>query len=130
MTFRVDTSLDVPPSRQIVDAVLDGVATGCYPSGTKLLSVRALAAEALVNPNTAARAYRELEMLGVVAGRNGRGVFVTEQGPELARARRQAATLAAFARAAEVALRAGHNLESLLETLRNARKESQHVASD
>ncbi|MDH3591488.1 MAG: GntR family transcriptional regulator [Planctomycetota bacterium] len=124
-SFRVDTSLDMPPSRQIVAAVLDAVATGRYPAGTKLLSVRALAAEALVNPNTAARAYRELEVLGVVTGRNGRGVFVTEDGRAIARERRERATLAAFARAAAVALRAGHDLDTLQDAL--TREENHHV---
>ena len=135
MTFRVDPSLDVPPSRQIVEAVLDGVATGRYPAGTKLLSVRALAAEALVNPNTAQRAYRDLEMLGVVAGRNGRGVFVTDAGPGIARARREASTRDEFVRAAAVALRAGHSIESLVAALHGVadksrnQEESEHASS-
>ncbi|MHC4849204.1 MAG: GntR family transcriptional regulator [Planctomycetota bacterium] len=93
MTYRVDQSSITPPSRQIVEAILDGVAVGTLAPGDKLLSVRALAAEALVNPNTAARAYRDLELMGVLEGRNGRGVYVTE------------------------ALRAGHTIEALRAVL-------------
>lgn len=117
MTYRVDSGSDVPPSRQIAEAVLDGIASGALRPGDRLLSVRALAAEALVNPNTAARAYRDLEAVGAVEGRNGRGVFVTEDGPAVARRLREQATLDAFVRAARAALRAGHDPEVLAAAL-------------
>ena len=122
MTYRVDLSSSVPPSRQLVEAVLDAVAAGALAPGVRLLSVRALAAEALVNPNTAARAYRDLEALGVVEGRNGLGVFVTERGPGVARALRERATLEAFARAAAEALRAGHTIDDLLRQLEGVKR--------
>jgi DNA-binding transcriptional regulator YhcF (GntR family) len=117
MTYRVDQSSITPPSRQIVEAILDGVAVGTLAPGDKLLSVRALAAEALVNPNTAARAYRDLELMGVLEGRNGRGVYVTPNGPRVARELRVAATLEAYQRAAAEALRAGHTIEALRAVL-------------
>ena len=123
-TYRVDQSSDTPPSRQIVEAVLDAVGRGALAAADRLPSVRAMAAEALVNPNTVARAYRELEVLGVVTGRNGLGVFVTDEGPDLAQAERGRATLVAFARAAAEALRAGHSIEDLREALQRAREES------
>ena len=111
--YRVDQSSSVPPSRQLVEAVLDAVACGAIAAGDKLLSVRAMAAEALVNPNTVAKAYRDLEALGVVEGRNGLGVFVTPEGPRLARGQRDEATLRAFERAALEAMRAGHSAAAL-----------------
>ncbi|MHC4939494.1 MAG: GntR family transcriptional regulator [Planctomycetota bacterium] len=117
MTYRVDQSSDTPPSRQLVEAILDGVAAGTLAPGDKLLSVRALAAEALVNPNTAARAYRDLEMMGIVEGRNGRGVYVTPNGPMVAKGIRVAATIEAYRRAAAEALRAGHASEALRAVL-------------
>lgn len=122
MNYRVDLSSAVSPSRQIVEAVLDAVAAGALAPGARLLSVRALAAEALVNPNTAARAYRDLESLGVVEGRNGLGVFVTERGPAVARSMREHATLEAFARAAAEALRAGHTMDQLLGQLEGVKR--------
>ena len=118
MTYRVDPASDVPPSRQLVEAVLDAVATGVFLPGAKLLSVRALAAEALVNPNTAAKAYRDLEVMGVLAGKNGLGVFVTEKGPAIARRARERATLSGFLRAAMEALRAGHEPDALFDAVR------------
>jgi DNA-binding transcriptional regulator YhcF (GntR family) len=115
MAYQVDVTLDVPPSRQLVEQVLDEVASGRLAPGAQLPSVRALAAEALVNPNTAARAVRDLEQLGVAVGRNGLGVFVSEEGPAIARARRGKATLAKFRQALSEALRAGHPPELLAD---------------
>ena len=113
MAFRVDPHSDVPPSRQIVEAFLDRVANGSLTAGEVLPSIRALAAEALVNPNTVGKAYRDLEAMGVVEGRNGSGVFVTPSGAEIARGRRRKATLETFRRAAREALRAGHGAGAL-----------------
>lgn len=109
MTIRVDPTRATPPSRQLVEAVLDRMACGTWSAGDRLPSVRGLAAEALVNPNTVGKAYRELEVLGVVAGRNGAGVFVTPEGPDTARTERRQATLAALHAAVEAALAAGHD---------------------
>jgi len=117
MRYEIDTGSNVPPSRQLVDAVLDGVACGSLKPGDRLLSVRAMAAEALINPNTVAKAYRDLEALGVVKGRNGLGVFVTGAGPRVAAAKRNEATRQAFARAAREALRAGHTPADLRKAL-------------
>jgi GntR family transcriptional regulator len=115
--YRVDPRSDVPPSRQIVEAVLDRLAAGALERGARLPSVRALAEEALVNPNTVGKAYRDLESMGVTEGRNGSGVFVTEEGPAIARDARRRETLAAFRRAAVAALRAGHDAGTLRESL-------------
>lgn len=108
MTIRVDPTRATPPSRQLVEAVLDRIAGGAWAAGDRLPSVRGLAAEALVNPNTVGKAYRELEGMGVVEGRNGAGVFVTPEGPGAARAQRRGATLDALMHALESALQAGH----------------------
>jgi GntR family transcriptional regulator len=115
--FRVDPNAHVPPSVQIVAAVLDAVACGGFAVGDRLPSVRALAVDVLVNPNTVGKAYAELERLGVVAGRNGSGVYVTEAGPERAVELRSAATLAEFADAVRAALRAGHELGTLARVM-------------
>ena len=109
MTIRVDPTRATPPSRQIVEAVLDRIAGGALGAGDRLPSVRGLAADALVNPNTVGKAYRELEVLGVVAGRNGAGVFVTPKGPLKARKERRAVTLETLTQAVACALCAGHD---------------------
>lgn len=113
MEIRVDPSRPTPPSRQIVEAVLDRIAGGLLGPGDKLPSVRGLAAEALVNPNTVGKAYRDLEAMGAVAGRSGAGVFVTDDGPRVARTDRREATLEALQRAVEAAVRVGHDPDAL-----------------
>ena len=122
MDWTVDPSSDVPPSRQLVEIVLDAVARGVLEAGDRLPSVRNLAGEAMVNHNTVARAWRDLEQLGVVAGQNGRGVFITADGPELAVERRRASTLLALQRAFAEALRAGHDPADLLRLLEGERR--------
>jgi GntR family transcriptional regulator len=111
--WSVDPDSDVPPSRQLVEAVLDAIARGELEPGAQLPSVRAMAAEAMINHNTVARAYEELARLGATEGVNGVGVFVTLEGPELAAAERRAATLAVLRRALAEALRAGHGYEDV-----------------
>lgn len=117
MSYSVDTRSDVPPSRQLVDAVLDALASGRLAALDQLPSVRGMAQEALVNHNTVARAYRDLEHLGVVEGENGRGVFVSARGPEIARTARRQATLDRFELAMNEALRAGHGPAALRRML-------------
>lgn len=122
VNVRVDPNSPVPPSQQLVQAVLDAVASGALGAGDRLPSVRKLAAEALVNPNTVQKAFRDLEHFGVVAGKNGSGVFVTEDGPDTAKGLRLGETLDGFRRAAMQALRAGHErvvLDRLLDELRD-----------
>ena len=119
----VDTRSQLPPSQQIGVGVLDEVAAKGLRVGDRLPSVRQLALEAVVNPNTVAKAYADLERLGVVRGENGRGVFVTEEGPALARKQRLAETLEALERALELALRAGHSSAVLERVLRTAMRE-------
>ena len=118
MDWSVDPDADVPPSRQLVEAVLDAIARGELEPGSQLLSVRAMAAEAMVNHNTVARAYQELERLGATEAVNGVGVFVTLRGPEVALAARRATTLEALRRVLAEALRAGHTFEDVQRLLK------------
>ncbi|MCK5941109.1 MAG: GntR family transcriptional regulator [Planctomycetes bacterium] len=111
MKVRVDPNRAVPPSQQLVAAVLDAIATGEFGVGDKLPSVRGLAAEALVNPNTVTKAYRDLEHLGATEGRNGSGVYVTKAGPKVAKGIRLAETLDALRRALLEARGSGHARE-------------------
>lgn len=120
MNVRVDPNSPIPPSRQLVQAVLDAVATGELRAGDRLPSVRRLAADALVNPNTVQRAFRDLEHLAVTEGRNGSGVYVRADGEQVAKALRLGETLDEFRRAAELAVRAGHAREVLGEVLEQA----------
>ena len=121
--FRVDPHAQVPPSRQIIEAVLDAIAARRIDVGERLPSVRTLAVDVRVNPNTVSRAYGELERLDVVAARNGSGVFVAPDGPPRAAALRREATRTAFERAVHGALRAGLEPRVLAEWLEAATAE-------
>ena len=117
MTYRVDPDSETPPARQLVETVLDELSCGRMAAGQKLPSVRKMATEALVNPNTVGKAYKELEAINVVVGRNGSGVFVREDGPAIASAMRREKTLCVLFEAAEAAMRAGHQASEISEAL-------------
>lgn len=89
MVFQVRPDSPVPIFEQIAAQVVFGVAVGDPPSGDLVPSVRDLAQRLLVNPNTVARAYQDLERLGVLETVRGLGMRVTAQAPILCEARRQ-----------------------------------------
>jgi GntR family transcriptional regulator len=76
----LDLSDGRPLYQQIVDEVRRAVVQGTLEAGDPLPSVRALAAELRVNPNTVQQAYRELERAGVVYSRRGQGTFAARPG--------------------------------------------------
>lgn len=78
--MKIDPSSHVPIYRQIADEIRGAVAAGVYRPGEVLPSLRAMATEIHVNPNTVQRAYDELEREGLVYSQRGRGLFVTERG--------------------------------------------------
>lgn len=78
MQFQLDARSGVPFYRQIIDQILGGIATGALGVGTRLPTVRALAVELAVNFNTVARAYKELEIRGILNTQQGTGTFIGE----------------------------------------------------
>jgi len=74
--FKLDTSSGVPFYRQIIDQVLLAVADGRLKVGTQLPTVRQLAVDLSVNLNTVAKAYREMEIRGIVQTQQGTGTFI------------------------------------------------------
>ena len=89
MIFTIHPDGAVPIYEQIVAQVIYGVAAGTLEVGTFIPSVRELAEQLLVHPNTVARAYVELERAGVVTPRRGRGMEVTPEAPDACKARRK-----------------------------------------
>jgi GntR family transcriptional regulator len=77
--FQLDPSSGVPFYRQIQDQILAAVATGTLGPGDRLPTVRSLAVDLLINPNTVARAYKELEIRGVLTTQQGSGTFISQQ---------------------------------------------------
>ncbi len=79
MWFHVDPSGGTPIYRQIMDQVRSAVAAGTLATGDRLPSVRELAVELAVNPNTIAKAYQELERAGIIETPRGKGTFVAKR---------------------------------------------------
>jgi GntR family transcriptional regulator len=65
--------------RQIMDQVMGGIAAGSLAAGNQLPTVRQLAVDLSINPNTVLRAYRELEIRGILETHQGTGTFITQQ---------------------------------------------------
>lgn len=88
MRIHISASDGIPIYLQIVNQVKYLVASGRLAPGEELPPIRVLAEKLIVNPNTVARAYRELEASGVVEKRRTAGTFVSEAGSPLARRER------------------------------------------
>src|SRR5256885_7430529 len=80
MLFRPNPSLGVPIYLQLMEQVKHAVETGALRPGDQLPGIRPLAEELVINPNTVAKAYRELEHEGVIELRHGAGAFVSANG--------------------------------------------------
>jgi GntR family transcriptional regulator len=78
----------VPIYRQVVNQIKHLVGSGRLAAGEELPPIRVLAEELVVNPNTIARAYAELEHAGIVTKRHGSGTYVSDNGSPLKRAER------------------------------------------
>ncbi len=89
MHILVDTKSGVPFYRQIIEQVKFGIARGELKPGDQLPTVRQLAVELAINPNTVVRAYRELEIEGTIETHQGSGTFVSHQKPEIDAIERQ-----------------------------------------
>ena len=79
LSFQLDLRSGVPVYRQIMDQVLGAMASGRLASGDQLPTVRQLAVDLSINPNTVIRAYRELEIRGFLDTHQGSGTFITPQ---------------------------------------------------
>jgi GntR family transcriptional regulator len=107
----------VPAYRQIIDQVRAGLASGALFPGDQLPTVRQLAVDLEINPNTVVRAYRELDLAGLLETHQGTGTFIAQRQPKgnTAERRRQLSQLVGefLARAGT----AGFSIEELLEEL-------------
>ncbi len=83
MELSIDSKSGVPFYRQIIEQVKYGIARGALSPGDQLPTVRRLAADLSVNPNTVIRAYREMELGGVLDTQQGSGTYVADHRPEI-----------------------------------------------
>ena len=83
MDFSLDTKSGVPFYRQIIEQAKFAIARGALGPGDRLPTVRQLAVDLSINPNTVIRAYREMEIEGVLDTQQGSGTFVGDRKPEI-----------------------------------------------
>lgn len=115
--FALDLHTGVPVYRQLIDQVRMGIASQSLAPGDQLPTVRQLAVDLAINPNTVMRAYRELELGGLLETHQGTGTFISDKKPEKKSAERER-QLGQFA--GECAARAGaagFTVEELIERL-------------
>jgi GntR family transcriptional regulator len=103
----IDPRSHVPIYLQIADEIRAAVAAGIYRPGEVLPSLRALAIDIQVNPNTVQRAYDELEREGLIYSQRGKGLFVAEQGAASAQLGTENGARRAFDAAIRASLAAG-----------------------
>jgi GntR family transcriptional regulator len=89
MLNHIDPKSALPIYRQIMDQIRRSVAAGVLAPGDQLPSVRELAAQLLVNPNTVARVYRDLERDGLLETRRGQGTYIASDATALIESERR-----------------------------------------
>ena len=93
MLFRVNQSVGVPLYLQLMEQVKHAIEMGAIRAGEQLPTIRKIAEDLVINPNTVARAYRELEYAGVIEVRHGAGAFVSNTLPKPNKSLRKARTI-------------------------------------
>jgi GntR family transcriptional regulator len=116
--FQLDLHSGVPVYRQIIDQVRGGIAAGSLTPGDQLPTVRQLAVDLAINPNTVVRAYRELELGGLLETHQGTGTFIGAQKMKGADAERERQLAQIVADCVSRAGAAGFTVDNLIEELR------------
>ncbi len=110
---------DRPIYLQLIETVMQGIAAGDYPAGSRLPSVREMAAEAGVNPNTMQRALAELERQGLIYSQRTAGRFVTEDIEQI-RGKRKDIAMEQVEIFLSKMKEMGYSVEEIIELLRQA----------
>ena len=116
--LKLDLRSGVPVYRQIIDQVRAGMAAGTLAAGDQLPTVRQLAVDLAINPNTVLRAYRELELGGMLETHQGTGTFISEKKITRNNAERERQLAQLASEFAARAGAAGFTVEELLDRLR------------
>jgi len=120
MHFRIDNASDRPVYRQIMDQIKRDIALGRLIKNEKLPTVRQLAGQIALNPNTIAKAYRQLEQEGIIVTKAGAGAFVANLDSNLSRSVRKKLISEELERIAVEAFHMQIDSQTLLEWFNNA----------
>jgi GntR family transcriptional regulator len=115
--FAIDLHSGVPVYRQLIDQVRSGIASGSLSDGDQLPTVRQLAVDLAINPNTVMRAYRELELGSLIETHQGTGTFIANKKVEKNSAERDRQLGQMAQEFAARAGAAGFSLEDLIDRL-------------
>jgi GntR family transcriptional regulator len=121
--FRLDHQSGVPVYRQLIDQVQAGIATGALSAGDQLPTVRRVAVDLTINPNTVVRAYREMEVRGILDTQQGTGTFVAEGRVEHSKDERERMLSQLVTEFVARAGSAGFKIQELLEALQQMSSE-------
>jgi len=116
--MRIDFKSGVPFYRQIIEQVKFAIARGDLRPGDQLVTVRQLAVDLSINPNTVIRAYRELEIEGMLETHQGSGTFVGQEKPRIDDIERQRMLDQILTELLARATGYGFSLQDMLEGLR------------
>jgi GntR family transcriptional regulator len=123
--FSINSSSRTPICRQLVHQIREAVARGRLQPEERLPSVRELSRSLVVNPNTIARVYTELERDGILNTRPGLGVFVAQPGSDLSKKIRGERLQQALDRALTEAVHLGFSAEEVLALIAQRAKQYQ-----
>lgn len=125
LLISIDPTGDRPIFVQIMDEVRRGIVLGTLKEDTPLPSVRQLATQLRVNPNTVQQAYRELEREKVVYVRRGRGTFIAARESGVSERERQRLALDLARRALREAYRHGLDADELVQAIRELHEQEE-----
>jgi GntR family transcriptional regulator len=117
--FLLDMHSGMPVYRQIIDQVRGAIASGALNAGDQLPTVRQLAVDLAINPNTVVRAYRELELGGLLETHQGTGTFISSQKMKRADAQREKQLAQIVGDCVSRAGAAGFTVDDLIDELRS-----------
>jgi GntR family transcriptional regulator len=123
MQLHITPGDGAPIYRQIIDQVKNLVAAGRLKPGDEMPPIRALAQQLIINPNTVARAYRELEAQGVLVSRQGSGTVVADGGSPLARSERLRLLTAQVDKLLTEARHLGFDRDTVIELIEKRHKQ-------
>jgi len=124
--FRLDLHSGVPVYRQLIDQVQAGIASGTLTVGDRLPTVRQAAVDLEVNPNTIMRAYREMEIRGVLETQQGTGTFIARKQIKRSEVERQRQLQQLAGEVAARAGAAGFSLTEIIEALKERAADTGH----
>jgi GntR family transcriptional regulator len=121
--FRLDAHSGVPVYRQLMDQVQAAMASGTLTTGDQFPTVRQVAVDLAINPNTVSRAYREMEIRGLLDTQQGTGTFVADRKVEYSKDERDRLLGQLASEFVSRAGAAGFTLKQLMKALREMEPE-------